>query len=106
MNKQLEEVKQGIYINKNDPNYLEKCVHYSPNDRDRLYEYGLFLMEKGDTEKANKYLQKASTLGHVKAKRQLNQNLITQTIPALPRWLPFLYLSIVLAGFLALVLIQ
>ncbi|MYL35358.1 hypothetical protein GLW08_03435 [Pontibacillus yanchengensis] len=105
MNKHLEEVKQGIYINKDDPNYLEKWVRYSPNNRDRLYDYGVFLLEKGEAEKSIVYLQKASALGHVKAKRHLNQHLLTETIPTLPRWLPYLYLSIILAGFLALAFI-
>lgn len=87
-NKNLIEIKKNIFISKDDPEFLEKYIHYNPNDSDKIYEYAKQLESKGLTVEAFEHFTKAAEKGHYKSKKileKINKNPIIVSSPEIPK---------------------
>ncbi|WLR51220.1 L,D-transpeptidase family protein [Bacillus tianshenii] len=57
-------VGRGAYLSKHDPRFLEKYIHYFPEDGQKLYEYASLLSSQGKHKQAQQYYRRAALHGY------------------------------------------
>ncbi|QSS99740.1 L,D-transpeptidase [Pontibacillus sp. ALD_SL1] len=80
MKTHLIRLRNGVYVSKSDPNYLEKYLRFYPDDTEKVVEYADSLLEKGENEKAMKWFERAASQGSYRALQILRQHKETEKV--------------------------
>lgn len=74
MSSRLIEIRKGVFLSEEDPQFVSKYLSFFPNDPEKLYEYAEQLEAEGEQEKALEYFKKSAQKGFPMALSRIRQH--------------------------------